>query len=90
MRPTQRRMSNTSHVPKKNALSLLNLKMKSSPMNPHENTMPIPANEKPEWLLRSSARKVLFQPRNRIFSPRVSKPSSQARKLSPKQFSQNE
>jgi hypothetical protein len=29
------------------------LRMSVSPINLLENTMPIPANEKPEWLLQS-------------------------------------
>jgi hypothetical protein len=51
--PRLKKTPNTSHVPKKNALSLLRSEMKFFSNKSPRNTMPIPANEKPEWLLQS-------------------------------------
>jgi hypothetical protein len=84
--PSKEKTPNLSTRATGNSTSSPQLIMNSISTNLLGSLCQLPASEKPGWLFRFSARKVLFQPRNRIFSPRVSKPSSQARKLSPKQF----
>jgi hypothetical protein len=75
---------NVQHVPRAKE-EMPSFLQNWKPNSPHINLLGSQcqwsAIEKPGWLFRYSARKVLFQPRNWIFLPRVSKPSSQARKL---------
>jgi len=87
-------VGNASHT--RNPSILLHLPQRMSPFTTTETeinlrltpwiTMPVTCRWKAWMASPVSARKVLFQPRNWISSSRVSKPSSQARKLFPKQF----
>jgi hypothetical protein len=51
-RPTQRGMLNTPTCPKKMPFFFLDLQMKVIFHKSFKNTMLIPANEKPEWILQ--------------------------------------